>query len=75
MHVCEERLAEKLWNMAKFSIREPCKVTPVCSPCAKRPRLFGLSYEEGDGEGGVVVVVVGDRKREQQIERDTDKES
>lgn len=40
-------LAEKLWNNAKFSIREPCKVTPVCSPCAKWPKLFGLSYREG----------------------------
>ena len=36
-------LAEKLWNSAKFSIREPCKVTPVCGPCAKRPGRFGLS--------------------------------
>lgn len=44
-------LAEKLWNKAKFSIREPCKVTPVCSPCAKRPRLLGLSYRGvGDRE-------------------------
>lgn len=24
-------LAEKLWNNAKFPIREPCKVTTVCS--------------------------------------------
>lgn len=51
-------LAEKLWNNAKFSIREPCKVTPVCRPSAKRPRLFGLSWGGG----------------EQQIERDTERE-
>lgn len=36
-------LAEKLWNSAKFSIREPSKVTPVCGPCAKRPGRFSLS--------------------------------
>lgn len=40
-------LAEKLWNNAKFSIREPCKVTLVCSPRAKRPGLFSLSSREG----------------------------
>ncbi|TNN77139.1 hypothetical protein EYF80_012608 [Liparis tanakae] len=45
-------LPEKLWNKAKFSIREPCKVTPVCSPCARRHSLFGLSYREGGGGGG-----------------------
>jgi len=55
-------LAEKLWNNAKFSIREPCKVTPVCSPCAKRPKLFAVGYREGVGG------------REQQIERKTQKE-
>lgn len=47
---CEEGaclLAEKQWNNAKFSIREPCKVTPVCSLRAKRPGLFSLSSGEG----------------------------
>lgn len=42
-------LAEKLWNNASFSIREPCKVTLVCSPRAKRPGLFSLSPREGGG--------------------------
>uniref|UniRef100_A0AAV2LNN5 Uncharacterized protein n=1 Tax=Knipowitschia caucasica TaxID=637954 RepID=A0AAV2LNN5_KNICA len=38
-------LAEKVWSHAKFSIRQPRKVTPVCSPCAKRPGLR-LSFGE-----------------------------
>lgn len=61
-------LAEKLWNNAKFSIREPCKVTPVCNPCAK-PRLCptGTERRKRGKEGG-------GRQREQQIERDTKRE-
>lgn len=52
-------LAKKLWNSAKLSIREPCKVTPVCSPCAKRARLFSVC-PLGRMEGAT------DRKRETQ---------
>lgn len=47
-------LAEKQWSNAKFSIREPHKVTPACRLRAKRPRPFsvGAPQEEEEGEMG-----------------------
>lgn len=39
-------------NNAKFPIMVSCKVTPVCSPRARRPRLFSLSSGEWRVGGG-----------------------
>lgn len=44
-------MAEKLWNNAKFSIKETCKVTAVHGVCAKRPVLI-LRGGWGEVENG-----------------------